>query len=191
MNVRPRSIAVAIVALAAATFTTACDKLTSPPEPIAVDTTTSAAAPAAKTAQPTHPSAQPAPGGQPTPGPTASAVPAVAAALTDKVKTQDVVVGKGAEVKNGDTLAVHYVGTLTNGKEFDSSRKRGQPMTFVLGDKGRIAGWDMGMAGMKVGGKRKITIPPSLGYGERGAGSAIPPNSTLQFEIELLEIKKK
>ena len=101
----------------------------------------------------------------------------------------DIVVGEGAEVKEGDTVSVHYTGTLTNGTKFDSSLDRGQPFEFTVGEGQVIAGWDQGLVGMKVGGKRKLTIPPELGYGDRGAGDSIPPNSTLIFEIELLEIK--
>ncbi len=102
----------------------------------------------------------------------------------------DVVVGKGPEAKAGDKVKVHYTGTLTNGTEFDSSRKRNQPFPFQLGKGQVIKGWDQGVAGMKVGGKRKLTIPPSLGYGARGAGGSIPPNSTLLFDVELIEIEK-
>ncbi|MCA9591092.1 MAG: FKBP-type peptidyl-prolyl cis-trans isomerase [Myxococcales bacterium] len=104
---------------------------------------------------------------------------------------KDIVVGKGPEAAAGDTIKVHYVGTLTDGKEFDQSRKRGEPFEFQLGAGRVIKGWDLGVAGMKVGGKRKLTIPPTLGYGARGAPPVIPPNSTLVFEVELLEVKKK
>jgi hypothetical protein len=100
----------------------------------------------------------------------------------------DVVVGRGPEAKAGDKLRVHYTGTLTNGTEFDNSRKRNQPFEFQLGKGAVIKGWDQGVAGMKVGGKRKLTIPPGLGYGARGAGASIPPNSTLLFDVELVEI---
>ncbi|MCL2726466.1 MAG: FKBP-type peptidyl-prolyl cis-trans isomerase [Polyangiaceae bacterium] len=105
---------------------------------------------------------------------------------------KDLVVGKGAEAKTGDTVRVHYVGTLTDGKEFDASRKHNPDgFTFPLGAGRVIKGWDQGVVGMKVGGKRKLTIPPSLGYGARGAPPVIPPNATLIFEIELLEVKSK
>ncbi len=107
----------------------------------------------------------------------------------ENVKIEDMVVGQGNEVKEGDSVSVNYKGTLTDGKEFDNSYKRGQPFEFKVGGGEVIAGWDLGLVGMKVGGKRRLTIPPRLGYGERGAGSDIPPNSTLIFEIELLEIK--
>ncbi len=158
----------------------ACAKLTAPPEQISTDTTTAATA-AAPQARGSAPAPRPAP--TPTPAPAAPSQPDA------KVGIQDVVVGKGQEAKAGDVVSVHYVGTLTDGKEFDQSRKRGQPFNFPLGQGRVIKGWDQGVAGMKVGGKRKLTIPPSLGYGDRGAGS-IPPNSTLLFEVELLEIKK-
>lgn len=102
----------------------------------------------------------------------------------------DLVVGTGATAASGDTLTVHYVGTLTNGTVFDSSRASNQPFTFRLGVGQVIQGWDLGVPGMKVGGKRKLTIPPQLAYGSRQVGS-IPPNSTLIFEIELLSIAGK
>jgi FKBP-type peptidyl-prolyl cis-trans isomerase len=96
--------------------------------------------------------------------------------------------GEGAVVKDGDTIAMHYRGTLLEGKEFDSSYKRNQPFSFRVGSGQVIRGFDMGVLGMKPGGKRKITIPPDFGYGARGAGSDIPPNSTLVFEIEIVSI---
>jgi peptidylprolyl isomerase len=106
-----------------------------------------------------------------------------------QVKIEDIVVGSGAAPKPGDTLVVHYTGTLEDGTKFDSSVDRGQPFTFQIGVGQVIRGWDQGIITMKVGGKRRLTIPPELAYGERGAGSVIPPNATLIFEIELLEIK--
>lgn len=119
-----------------------------------------------------------------------SAPPAPAAPEKPMEKT-DIVVGKGAEAKTGDTVSVHYVGKLLDGTEFDSSKKHGKPFDFPLGAGQVIKGWDQGVVGMKVGGKRKLVIPPSLAYGPRGAGGLIPPNATLSFEVELLEIKKK
>lgn len=101
----------------------------------------------------------------------------------------ELVGGNGAEAKKGDNVRVHYTGTFTNGEVFDSSVTRGQPFTFTLGAGQVIEGWDQGVAGMKVGGKRQLTIPPELAYGERGVPGAIPPNSTLIFEVELLGIE--
>lgn len=100
---------------------------------------------------------------------------------------EDLVVGTGAEAKAGDTVTAHYTGWLTDGTEFDSS-VGGQPYQFVLGQGRVIQGWDQGVAGMKVGGTRKLTIPPALGYGAQGAGGVIPPNATLVFEVELVSI---
>jgi hypothetical protein len=117
------------------------------------------------------------------------AAAALAPAAEGSLQITDQVVGTGREAKSGDTVSVHYVGTLTNGSEFDSSRGRNMPFTFRLGQGQVIKGWDDGVAGMKVGGKRKLVIPPSMGYGERGAPPKIPGNSTLVFEVELLEVK--
>ncbi|HZN96034.1 MAG TPA: FKBP-type peptidyl-prolyl cis-trans isomerase [Myxococcales bacterium] len=102
---------------------------------------------------------------------------------------QDVKVGTGAEAKSGHTVVVHYVGTLTNGKKFDSSRDRNEGFEFELGQGEVIKGWDQGVAGMKVGGVRKLTVPPELAYGARGFPPVIPPNSTLVFEVELLDVR--
>ncbi len=105
------------------------------------------------------------------------------------LKIEDVVVGTGAEAVKGKLVSVHYTGWLTNGKKFDSSKDRGQPFQFPLGAGHVIQGWDEGVKGMKVGGKRKLTIPPEMGYGAQGAGGVIPPNATLVFEVELLGVR--
>ncbi len=104
------------------------------------------------------------------------------------LQTEDLVVGEGATASAGQTVVVHYTGWLTNGTKFDSSHDRNQPFAFDLGQGQVIKGWDQGVAGMKVGGKRKLTIPPDMGYGARGIGP-IPPNSTLVFEVDLLDIE--
>lgn len=101
---------------------------------------------------------------------------------------EDVKVGDGAEAVAGQYVTVHYTGWLTNGSKFDSSRDRNDPFQFGLGQRQVISGWDEGVQGMKIGGVRKLTIPPQLGYGARGAGGVIPPNATLVFEVELLSL---
>ena len=105
-----------------------------------------------------------------------------------ELQSEDLVIGTGEEAQAGDTVSVHYTGWLTDGRKFDSSVDRKQPFEFPLGMGRVIKGWDEGVQGMKVGGKRKLTIPPGLGYGARGAGTAIPPNATLIFDVELLGI---
>ena len=102
---------------------------------------------------------------------------------------EELTVGSGNSATAGQKVSVHYTGWLTNGTKFDSSKDRGEPFVFPLGKGHVIRGWDEGVAGMKVGGKRKLTIPPTLGYGARGAGGVIPANATLVFEVELLDIK--
>jgi FKBP-type peptidyl-prolyl cis-trans isomerase len=97
--------------------------------------------------------------------------------------------GSGDTAKSGMTVAVHYTGTLTNGNKFDSSRDRGRPFEFALGQGQVIKGWDQGVVGMAIGEVRKLTIPPHLAYGERGFPGAIPPNATLIFEVELVAVK--
>lgn len=101
----------------------------------------------------------------------------------------DLLVGNGAEARKGQSATVHYTGWLTDGTSFDSSLNRGQPFTFNLGAGQVIKGWDEGVQGMKVGGKRQLVIPAALGYGSRGAGGVIPPNATLVFEVDLLDLK--
>jgi FKBP-type peptidyl-prolyl cis-trans isomerase len=102
---------------------------------------------------------------------------------------KDVVVGTGAEAKNGNLVEVNYTGKLADGKVFDSSIPRGQPIPFTLGIGQVIPGWDQGILGMKVGGKRTLTIPANLAYGASGAGDVIPPNATLYFDVELVSVK--
>ena len=113
--------------------------------------------------------------------------------MPDGLKYTDSKTGDGATARSGNKVSVHYTGWLSDngakGKKFDSSVDRGQPFQFTLGAKQVIAGWDEGVAGMKVGGKRTLTIPPELGYGSRGAPGAIPPNATLIFDVELLQVQ--
>jgi peptidylprolyl isomerase len=106
------------------------------------------------------------------------------------LKYVDVKVGNGASPVKGKQVKVHYTGTLENGKKFDSSVDRNQPFSFVIGVGQVIPGWDEGVMSMKVGGKRKLTIPSKLGYGAAGAGGVIPPNATLLFDVELLDVAK-
>ena len=108
--------------------------------------------------------------------------------IKDGLIIEDIVVGTGEEAVSGKRVTVDYAGTLENGTKFDSSYDRGTPFSFNLGAGEVIEGWDKGVAGMKVGGKRKLVIPSALGYGERGAGGVIPPNATLIFEVELLAV---
>jgi hypothetical protein len=157
----------------------ACTSLTQPPSPEPVASESPAVA-SASAAPPASASARPIASAPPP--------PAVDAGPPVPLTIKDLVVGKGAAAKEGDKVSVQYVGTLMDGTEFDSSRKRNKPFDFDLGRGRVIKGWDQGVAGMKVGGKRKLTIPPDLAYGARGSPPKIPPNSTLQFEVELLAI---
>ena len=129
----------------------------------------------------------------PTISPTPSLMQNQLVELAGGLKIQDTIIGPGTEARLGNAVAVHYVGRLTNekGSMFDSSRERGQPFSFILGSGQVIKGWDMGVQGMKVGGKRILIIPPSLGYGDRAVGGGlIPANSTLYFEVELLDVQE-
>ena len=180
---------VALVALAVVSLATVgCSKFTEPPKQDAIQSEPAPGA-SGEAKQPAAsatliPAGKPPPQEKPpeTPPPTPT---------NEKLEMKDLVVGKGTEAKTGDAVKVHYVGTLPDGKEFDSSKKHNQPFDFELGAGRVIKGWDQGVAGMKIGGKRKLTVPPSLGYGARGFPPVIPPNSTLIFEVELLEVKKK
>ena len=115
--------------------------------------------------------------------------PAALTKTPSGLQYQDKTVGTGPVAKAGQLVSVHYTGWLPNGSKFDSSRDRNEPFQFPLGGHQVIAGWDEGVAGMHVGGRRLLVIPPDLGYGARGAGGAIPPNSTLVFDVELLGVK--
>ena len=118
-----------------------------------------------------------------------SAAPQASTAAATELKIEDVKVGTGAEAVVGKLVSVHYTGTLTDGKKFDSSVDKGEPFRFPLGAGQVILGWEKGILGMKVGGKRKLTIPPSLGYAEREIAGLVPPNSTLLFDVELVAVQ--
>lgn len=120
--------------------------------------------------------------------PTPTLVSQIKEEKVEELKIEDLKIGTGTEAVNGKKVTVNYKGTLVDGTQFDSSYDRKTPFTFNLGTGEVIQGWDLGVKGMKIGGKRKLTIPSSLGYGERGAGGVIPPNATLIFEVELVEI---
>lgn len=108
---------------------------------------------------------------------------------TTELLVEELAPGAGPAIAAGQTAVVHYTGMFPDGNVFDSSHRRNQPFAFELGAGRVIAGWDQGVVGMKIGGSRRLTIPPSLGYGERGAGGVIPPNATLVFEVELVAIE--
>src|SRR5213082_723314 len=125
--------------------------------------------------------------------PAAAQTPGSTMTTASGLNIQDTKAGTGASPKTGQTCVMHYTGWLyqngAKGQKFDSSVDRGEPFEFPIGQKRVIAGWDEGVASMKVGGKRTLIIPPALGYGARGAGAAIPPNATLMFDVELLAVK--
>ncbi len=162
----------------------ACSKLTEPPkEDISGDTPPEAKAAnapgmgSANKVQPLH-EAQ-------------AAAAAEKEAPPGKLEIKEVSPGKGPEAKEGDTVSVHYTGKLTDGKEFDSSKKSGKPLDFVIGQHRVIKGWEQGITGMKAGQKRTLTIPPDLAYGARGFPPVIPANATLVFDVELVKIEPK
>jgi len=124
---------------------------------------------------------------QPTSG--AATANATEVTMPDGLQYTDDQIGTGAEATTGKTAVVHYTGWLLDGTKFDSSVDRNQPFSFPLGAGQVIKGWDEGVVGMKVGGKRTLIIPPALGYGSRGAGGVIPPNATLKFEVQLLDVR--
>lgn len=115
---------------------------------------------------------------------------ATTSAAEGQLQVQDEKVGTGAEAKAGDTVSVNYLGTLTSGQKFDSSYDRNEPFEFRLGSHQVIEGWEKGIMGMREGGKRVLIIPPEMAYGSEGAPPVIPPNATLKFEVELLDVKK-
>jgi FKBP-type peptidyl-prolyl cis-trans isomerase len=150
----------------------------------AVVTATGCSSPAQTTPQTTAPAQSQAVTTAPAPSaPASGTIPDVT-----ELKIKDLVVGKGATAKVGSTASVNYTGWLTDGTQFDSSIGRA-PFEFVIGQGGVIEGWDKGVAGMKVGGKRELIIPPTMGYGAPGSPPVIPPNATLRFDIELLSVK--
>lgn len=139
---------------------------------------------------PPKPAPAPVPAPEPDPPPAAEGPKGSATVKTPSgLEYEDIVVGNGASPTPGATVSVHYTGRLTNGTKFDSSLDRGQPFEFSIGQGEVIKGWDEGVMTMRVGGKRRLTIPPDLGYGARGAGGVIPPNATLVFDVELLGVK--
>ena len=119
----------------------------------------------------------------------ATAVPALPVAEVTELKMEDIKVGIGAVAEVGKSVTVHYTGTFPDGKKFDSSVDRKEPFTFKLGAGRVIKGWDEGVAGMRIGGKRKLIIPSELGYGKKGAGGVIPPDAVLHFDVELLGVE--
>ncbi len=161
-----------------------CSKLTEPQAELQIETTQASAVARPKAGA----AGSIAVGDRPAPTQTAPA-PVDPAVANAKLEMKDLEVGKGKEAKTGDTVTVHYTGTFPDGKKFDSSHDRKTPFDFKLGAGQVIKGWDQGVAGMKVGGKRKLTIPYPLAYGEMGRPPTIPPKQTLLFDVELLGIK--
>lgn len=145
-------------------------------------------APAATTPAPT-PAAAADPKAAATAAPTTGTPGGAVHKLPSGLVYEDLVVGDGTMADPGLTAMVHYTGWLTDGTKFDSSFDRGKPLTFVLGQHQVIDGWEQGVKGMRVGGKRKLTVPPEMGYGAQGYSGLIPPNATLVFEVQLLDVK--
>jgi hypothetical protein len=180
-------ILVAVFASALLLPTAACSSLTSPPSPEPISSEAPAAAKPAPPASVAANPAQPRPSAAPVP----SAAPLPPLDPNAKLEMKDLTVGKGVAAKTGDKVTVHYVGTLLDGKKFDASKDHGKPFDFTLGEGQVIKGWDQGVVGMKVGGKRKLTIPSPLAYGDQGRPPVIPQRATLIFEVELLAINGK
>ncbi len=149
--------------------------------------------PVASSSNPSSPTETPTPASTPAASAMCANKPAANTSLKDadvkELKKEDVKIGTGAEAVAGKTVVVNYIGRLVSGKQFDASCDRGQPFDFVLGTGGVIQGWDQGVAGMKIGGQRRLIIPSSLGYGTQGAGADILPNAALIFDVELLEVR--
>ena len=174
---------------------TGCSRCSSGAEKNPAATGAVSSAPAAPQAAPA-PATSPAPAAPPAPASPAPASPAIAAAgqpprhePVRKLEVKDLKLGKGAAAKPGRTVTIHYVGTLDDGRVFDNSRARETPLRFVLGSGEMIKGWDEGLKGMRVGGIRRLVVPPSLGYGDKGVKGVVPPDAVLTFEIELLSVK--
>ncbi len=175
-----------LVVLAAGCSQSEAPKPDQQPAAAATPQAATAMAPAAKATQPAATAATQQVSDAVSPPPIA--VTPRPSAPSGELQIEDVKVGTGDEAVAGKSVTVHYTGWLTDGTKFDSSKDHGQPFTFQLGAGQVIRGWDQGVLGMKVGGARKLTIPPSLAYGANGAGGVIPPNATLVFDVELLGV---